>query len=151
MHCRSGLCTCRCCDIPGELGQCPSSWCPGALIRQVNSHREIDYVCYFHPWRTISVICIIVLSRHGENAIVLKQFIKTAQIPQCIRQISHNAPLRNRNVHTCAHFCCKKVHCGMRYWCIVGFAQQVYLAHQQWSRVNAKVYVISNKTKHNET
>ena len=25
----------------------------------------------------------------------------SSQIPQCIRQISHNAPLCNRNVHTC--------------------------------------------------
>ena len=34
-----------------------------------------------------------------------------SQIPQCIWQISHDAPFCNRNVHTCAHFCCK--------WCIV--------------------------------
>ena len=27
-----------------------------------------------------------------------------SQIPQCIRQISHDSPLCNRNVHTCAHF-----------------------------------------------
>ena len=30
-----------------------------------------------------------------------------SQIPQCIRQISHNAPFCNRNVHMCAHFCYK--------------------------------------------
>ena len=34
-----------------------------------------------------------------------------AHIPQCIRQISHNAPFCNRNAHTCAHFCYKVVHC----------------------------------------
>ena len=44
-----------------------------------------------------------------------------AQIPQCISWISHNAPFCNRNVHTCAHFCYKMVHCGIFVWCIVGF------------------------------
>ena len=34
-----------------------------------------------------------------------------AQIPQCIKQVSHNAPLCNRNVHICARFCNKMVHC----------------------------------------
>ena len=36
-----------------------------------------------------------------------------SQIPQCIRQISHNAPFCNRNVHTCAYFVIT--------WCIVGY------------------------------
>ena len=31
--------------------------------------------------------------------------ISLAEIPQCIRQISHNAPFCNRNVHMCEHFC----------------------------------------------
>ena len=35
-----------------------------------------------------------------------------SQIPQCIRQISHNVTFCNRKVHTCAHFCYKMVHCG---------------------------------------
>ena len=45
-----------------------------------------------------------------------------SQIPrvECIRQISHNAPLCDRNVHTCAHFCYKVVRCGIRDWHIVG-------------------------------
>ena len=38
---------------------------------------------------------------------------------QCIRQISHNAPFCNRNVHMCAHFCYK--------WCIAG-----YLSNALW-------------------
>ena len=37
-----------------------------------------------------------------------------------MHQIPHNAPLRNRNVHVCAHFCYNVVHCGMWGWCIVG-------------------------------
>ena len=43
-----------------------------------------------------------------------------SQIPQCMRQISHNAPFCDRNVHTCAHFCYKMVHCGIFVYCILG-------------------------------
>ena len=50
-----------------------------------------------------------------------------SQIPQCMRQISHNSPLRNINVHTGAHFYYKMVHCEIWKWFIVWFAQQVYL------------------------
>ena len=42
---------------------------------------------------------------------------------QRIRQISHNAPFCNRNVHTRAHFCYKMMHCGIWDWCIVEFVQ----------------------------
>ena len=49
-----------------------------------------------------------------------------SQIPQCIRQIPHNAPYCNRNVHTCAHFCYKMVHCGIWDCWIVGFVRWVY-------------------------
>ena len=47
--------------------------------------------------------------------------------PQYIRQISNNARFCNRNVHMCAHFSYKMVHCGILGWCNVGFVQQVYL------------------------
>ena len=50
-----------------------------------------------------------------------------SQISQCIGKCtnaSHNAPFCNRNVHKCAHFCYKMVHCGIWDWCIVGFMQQ---------------------------
>ena len=46
-------------------------------------------------------------------------------IPQCISKISQNAPFCNRNVHTCAHFCCKMLHSGIRDYCIVGFMKYV--------------------------
>ena len=39
-----------------------------------------------------------------------------SQIPQCTSPIFHNAPLCNRNVLTCAHFCYNFLDC-----CIVGF------------------------------
>ena len=42
-----------------------------------------------------------------------------SQIPQCIRQITHNAPFSNK-------FLLQKVHCGIWVWCIVGFVQWVY-------------------------
>ena len=40
--------------------------------------------------------------------------------------ISHIAPFCNRNVHMCAHFCYKIVHCGIFAQCIVGFVRLVY-------------------------
>ena len=49
-----------------------------------------------------------------------------SQIPQWLRQILHNEPFCNRNVHTCPHFSYIMVHCGIQDLCIVGFAQQVY-------------------------
>ena len=49
-----------------------------------------------------------------------------AQIPQCISPISHNIPFCNRNVHICAHFCYKMVHCWIFIWCIVGFVRYIY-------------------------
>ena len=52
----------------------------------------------------------------------------TSQISQCIRQISHNAPSCNRNVHTCAYFSYKIMYFGIWNWYIVGFVQQVYSA-----------------------
>ena len=49
------------------------------------------------------------------------------QIPQCIRHVSHNAPLCNRNVHVCTFLLQRgsmwdmgQVHCGVWDWCIVG-------------------------------
>ena len=47
--------------------------------------------------------------------------------------MSHNAPLCNRNVHTCAHFCYKVVLCGIYAWCIVGFVRRIY-AMQPYNR-----------------
>ena len=66
-----------------------------------------------------------------------------SQIPQCISQISHNAPFCNRNVHTCAHFCYKMVHCGIWDWCIVGFVQQVYCCPRVWHRIYSDCSLIA--------
>ena len=43
-----------------------------------------------------------------------------AQITQCSSIVSHNVPLCNRNVDTCAHFCYKEVRCGIYVWFSVG-------------------------------
>ena len=43
-----------------------------------------------------------------------------SQIPQCIRQMSHNAPFCDRNVH-----CYKLVRCAILDWCIVGYVQPI--------------------------
>ena len=58
-----------------------------------------------------------------------------SQIPQRIKQMSHNAPFCNRTVHTCAHFCYKVEHCGIWDCCIVGFVQQV---SSIWSSANTR-------------
>ena len=49
-----------------------------------------------------------------------------SQIPKYICAISHNAAFCSSNVHMCAHFCCKMVHCGIFVWCIVRFVRWVY-------------------------
>ena len=44
----------------------------------------------------------------------INQYRPVAQIPQCTSPMSHNATFCNRNVHICAHFCYKMMHCVMR-------------------------------------
>ena len=39
---------------------------------------------------------------------------------------TQNAPLYNRNVHMCAHFCYKVVHCGVFVLHIMGFVRWIY-------------------------
>ena len=50
------------------------------------------------------------------------------QIPQCTSPVSYSAPFCNRNVHICAHFCYRLLHCGIFVWCIMGFVRWVYCA-----------------------
>ena len=49
-----------------------------------------------------------------------------AHIPECTSLVSHNALFCNGNVHMCAHFCYRMVHCDIFVWCIVGFVRWVY-------------------------
>ena len=75
-----------------------------------NSHREYN-----------SLISSIIIS----NNHCLSFNSPISQITQCIRQIFHNAPFCNRNVHPCAHFCYKGVHCGILGWHIVSFVKVI--------------------------
>ena len=52
-----------------------------------------------------------------------KEETESAHIPWCTSPISHNVLFCNRNAYTCAHFCCKIVHCGIFVQCIVGFVR----------------------------
>ena len=62
---------------------------------------------------------------------LLKHNRPISQIPECICAISHNATFCNRNVHMCAHFCYRMVHCGIFVWCIMGFVRWVYYPSTQ--------------------
>ena len=59
-----------------------------------------------------------------------------SQVQQCNNLISHNALFCNRNVHTCAHFCYKMMHCGIFNLCIVGFMRWVYQWNSEYSNLN---------------
>ena len=70
-----------------------------------------------------------------------------SQIPQCMRQMSHNAPFCNRNVHTCTFLLQNDalwdmglLHCGIWDWCIMGFVKWVnctsagpYMSNIRWN------------------
>ena len=61
----------------------------------------------------------------------LFQQIPLTNPPECIRQISHNAPFCNKNVQVCAHFRYEMVHCGTWGWGIVG-AKYKTMAWVSW-------------------
>ena len=60
-------------------------------------------------------VCVnLFMSWHGNAFYITGLSIRPiAPIPQCTSPISHNALFCNRNVHLCAHFCYKFLHCGM--------------------------------------
>ena len=65
-----------------------------------------------------------------QNPVSTRKYVNVPELnnltnPTMHQQISHNAPFCNRNVHTCAHFCYKMVHCGIWNWSIVRFVQYV--------------------------
>ena len=57
---------------------------------------------------------------------------------------SHNAPFRNRNVHTRAHFCYKILHCGIFVWCIVGFVRWFYCFRMTTCSIHSRNSVVIN-------
>ena len=52
------------------------------------------------------------------------------QIPQRNSPISYNASFCNRNVHMCAYFCYKMMHCEIFVCCIVGFVRSSFIINQ---------------------
>ena len=56
-----------------------------------------------------------------------------SHFPQCIGQISHNAAFGNNNVHICAHFYYKTVHCGIWDWCIVIYGCSAFRGCEFWT------------------
>ena len=68
-----------------------------------------------------------------------------SQIPECICAISHNAPIYNRNMHICAHFCYQMVHCGIFFCCIVGFVRWAYSTTNHDKRVTVCPSLLSNR------
>ena len=106
------------CDIQLLLSQmnCHNAQCKRAATVTIGTRcyelLEPWYQRYFSRITDIFVWCIFK--------------ILISQVPQYIRGISHNAPFCNRNVHLCAHFCYRMVHCGIFIYCIVGFVQQKY-------------------------
>ena len=55
------------------------------------------------------------------NQIAASKIDKLKKNPTMHLSHIQKAPFRNRNVHTCAHFWYKIVHCGIFVWCTVGF------------------------------
>ena len=64
------------------------------------------------------------LSYHCCSQVLVNRPI--TQIPQYTSPIPNNVPFCDRNVHMCAHFCYKMVHCGIFVSCIVAFLRWVY-------------------------
>ena len=61
--------------------------------------------------------------------------------PPVLYILSHNhAPSCNRNVHMCAHFCYKMVHCGIFIWCIVGFGRWVFIHYDTMTCITGPLW-----------
>ena len=73
--------------------------------------------------------CHISTNRNKDRTVWYNRSFSLSHIPQCIRKISHNSSFCNRNVHTCANFYYKMVHCGIWDWCNVGFVRLLNQLH----------------------
>ena len=88
---------------------------------------KIKLICISSRWHAIKYLTASVMLR--DNIMDIISFTPYNnrpiwQIPQCISLVSHSAPFCERNVHTCAHFSYKMVHCGIWDRCIVGFVNR---------------------------
>ena len=62
-----------------------------------------------------------------------------------MRQLSHNASICNRNVHTCAHFYYKMLHCGIWDWCIMGFNRPIVPSGIHCNKILFRLHTFSFK------
>ena len=62
-----------------------------------------------------------------------------------MRQLSHNASICNRNVHTCAHFYYKMLHCGTWVWCIMGFNRPIVPSGIHCNKILFRLHTFSFK------
>ena len=99
-------------------------------MKLVEGHAVLCYV------EAIKVFCGVfprILQRGFTENWAKRLMRPISQIPQCIRQLSHNALFCNRNVKICAHFymctfLLQNGDCGIWDWCVVGcvHVQQVW-------------------------
>ena len=122
-------------DIISLMSQCATpidNFCENFIVAKVTA--RWDFSCIMNKSTRHAIVlvwkCISVTWGEWIHPTTSSNW-PISQIPQCIRQISHNATFCNRNVHTCAHFCYKMLHCGMWHRCILGFVRWVYCACSQ--------------------
>ena len=90
----------------------------------LDSHAEMFVAGWLSFWQ---LPCMVSFTENAFRSLVELQLNCTVlQIPWCTCPISPNAPLCNRNVHLCAHFCYKMAHYGIFVRCIVGFVRWVF-------------------------
>ena len=65
-----------------------------------------------------STVCPVYMcvAEDGYHCAICRSCICRTDPTKCTSPISHNAPFCNRNVHICAYFCYKMVHCGIFVW-----------------------------------
>ena len=127
-------------DLINKINQSKLNWF-GLILK--NFKRSIKLPClytYAVPWSTsfknVSFDSIYYVDNQKRYIVISKCYSvpmcylnswiwdidfnkRIPQIPQCIKNIPQWTILQ-QNVHTCAQFCYKFVHCGVLDWCIVG-------------------------------
>ena len=115
-----------------------------------SQHSTSGLICWIPHKMPVISICIFMT---GKVCIFLIFFFwncprdsnrRIWEIPQYIRQITPNAPFCNRNLHTCAHFCYKMVHCQIWDYFFEGFVQQVYWWFNSIDSVNVQWQIGDN-------
>ena len=105
---------------PRHDGDIITWWACWGFVRPTTGHTIIfinhahDHVFYFSLWFSTAQLKLY------RSSYVSNSNKPISQIPRCICPISHNPPICNRNVHTCAHFRYKMMHCAIFLWHIVG-------------------------------